>query len=168
MSGASKSDISHWFDCGVKEGATHMIVVCDTYDYDDYSVYVMPGESPKKKVEKYSGKNMQTVMEVYDLSKDKEEQLNEHRVYNYDKDEPWKAEKGEIVACWMDAWGEKDRVVIGECINPETNACLIGSDVFTYDCMAMIDIYWKPDSVHLSVEYWKQKTEVHSVKKEKS
>lgn len=36
---ASKEDISWWYDEGVKAGATHLIVVCDTYDHEDYPVY---------------------------------------------------------------------------------------------------------------------------------
>jgi hypothetical protein len=29
----TKEDISQWFDEGVKKGATHMLVVTDTFDY---------------------------------------------------------------------------------------------------------------------------------------
>ena len=32
---ATRSDISQWFDRGKKLGATHMLVVCDTLDWDD-------------------------------------------------------------------------------------------------------------------------------------
>lgn len=32
--GTTQQEISEWFDRGVKEGATHMIVVCDTFDYE--------------------------------------------------------------------------------------------------------------------------------------
>ena len=39
---ASLADIKEWFDTGQKLGATHMIVVCDTYDWDDFPVYVFP------------------------------------------------------------------------------------------------------------------------------
>lgn len=79
---ATRIDIACWFDNGVEKKATHMIVVCDTFDHEDYPVFVMSGEDVREKVKKYS-ENMQRVMEVYDLSMDKTEQLDQHRVFNY-------------------------------------------------------------------------------------
>jgi hypothetical protein len=64
---ASLRDIADWFQRGVDEGATHMIVVCDTYDYDDYPVYIEPKMDFWKEYGRYDGKNMQRVMKVYDL-----------------------------------------------------------------------------------------------------
>ena len=69
-----KEDISDWFDAGVQKGAKYMIVICDSFAYEDYpsytnteeqclKIYLNPGE-------------MQRVMEVYDLNYDKTEQLN--------------------------------------------------------------------------------------------
>lgn len=82
---ASYEDISEWFDKGVGMGATHMIVICDTYDHSDYPLYVMKGT--KKIVEKKIKANshshtMQRVMEVYDLHMDKEAQMNQHRCWS--------------------------------------------------------------------------------------
>lgn len=82
--GTTKEDIGTWFDEGVQQGATHMIVVCDTFDYEDYPVYVKPGEDVREKYEQYNGKNMQRVMEVYSLKKSKESQLDERRVFHFD------------------------------------------------------------------------------------
>lgn len=79
----TKDQISDWFDRGVKDGATHMIVVCDTYGYEDYPVYVYPDENPMLIQEKFSGKNMQKVMEVYNLRGDRETQLNMTRAFCY-------------------------------------------------------------------------------------
>ena len=31
--------ISEWFDRGVADGAKHMLVICDTFDHDDYPVF---------------------------------------------------------------------------------------------------------------------------------
>lgn len=81
---ASRTDISGWFDRGVEEGATHLIVVCDSWDYEDYPVFVKSGEDAREKASEYSGKNMQRVMEVYSLSQDKEQQMAEHRAFHYD------------------------------------------------------------------------------------
>jgi hypothetical protein len=78
----TKKDISEWFDRGVRYMATHLIVVCDTFDYEDYPVYVSREESVNERVDYFRKQDMQKVMEVYDLSKDKEEQLNQHRAWN--------------------------------------------------------------------------------------
>ena len=85
--GTSIQQISDWFDRGVRNGATHMLVVCDTFDHEDYPIYVFPGEYAHEKATLgygYPGeKNMQRVMECYDLNRDKEEQLAVGRVFNF-------------------------------------------------------------------------------------
>jgi hypothetical protein len=78
---SNKEEISGWFDRGVKEGASHLIVVCDTFDHDDYPVWVHPGQDFWAKYEEYNGKDMQRIMEVYDLSHDKQAQMCEHRAH---------------------------------------------------------------------------------------
>ena len=78
----SKQTLEEWFDRGVSDGATYMIVVCDTFDYDDYPAYVHSDAEAKSKYEQYDDKNMQRVMEVYDLRKDKDEQMSVARVFN--------------------------------------------------------------------------------------
>lgn len=81
--GTSKKTIHEWIERGKKENATHLIIVCDTYDFDDYPVFVQNGEDPREIESKYSNKNMQRVMEVYNLNKDIDTQLNSHRSFNY-------------------------------------------------------------------------------------
>lgn len=81
---ATRSDISRWFDVGVQQGATHLIVVCDTFDYGDYPVYVKPGEDARERCKEFTYENMQRVMEVYSLSMDKDKQMKEHRAFHYD------------------------------------------------------------------------------------
>lgn len=61
--------------------STHMLVVCDTFDYGSYPVYVEDGR-PKRKVAFYNNTSMQEVMEVYNLSMNLEEQLKEERAWN--------------------------------------------------------------------------------------
>lgn len=80
---ASYEDISNWFDEGMGiVGATHMIVMCDTFDYSDYPMFVMNGtkESVWKKID--SQGSMGRVMEVYDLRMDKEAQMSQHRCWS--------------------------------------------------------------------------------------
>lgn len=80
---ANKDDIREWFEEGVKEKATHMIIVCDTYDYEDYPVYVYKEQDAKTEVTKRDGVNMAKVMEVYNLSYNMAEQLIKRRNFNY-------------------------------------------------------------------------------------
>jgi len=61
---ASGQDVDFWISQAKKQGATHIVSVCDTFDYSDYPVYVMPGENVDKIKRKYNGENMQRVNEV--------------------------------------------------------------------------------------------------------
>lgn len=79
----TREDIRTWFKEGVTKGATHMVVACDTFDYEDYPVFVMPADDVVEKVKEFNGPNMQKVMEVYDLSMDMGTQLNERRAFHY-------------------------------------------------------------------------------------
>jgi len=62
----------------LSRGAKHMVIMCDTFSYEDYPVYTMTDEECLAK-HRSSGQNMQRVMEVYDLNYDKETQLNQQR-----------------------------------------------------------------------------------------
>lgn len=79
----TRQEISVWFDLGIARGATHMVVVCDTFDWDDYPAYVSAHQNVHEVVAQYDGKNMQKIMEVYDLRLDKEMQLSEDRAFHY-------------------------------------------------------------------------------------
>lgn len=81
---AHYSEIKSWFERGTQnEQNTHMIVVCDTFDYDDYPVYVSQDEDVHKVEKKCNEQSMQRVMEVYNLKKDMEEQLSMERCFCY-------------------------------------------------------------------------------------
>lgn len=82
--GTTKEEISTWFDAGVALGATHMIVACDTFDHEDYPVYVKFGEDVHEKYKEYNGQDMQRVMEVYSLRLPKDGQLAEFRAFHFD------------------------------------------------------------------------------------
>ena len=66
----TKNDIREWFDSGRKNDYEFMLVVCDTFDYEDYPCYAKGTQH---------GVNMQKIVEVYDLSMDRETQLAEER-----------------------------------------------------------------------------------------
>ena len=80
---ATKADISGWLAKGHDLGASHMIVVCDTFDWDDYPVYVYPNEDPREVASRYDGENMQKIMEVYNYRLSLQEQLSENRAVHY-------------------------------------------------------------------------------------
>jgi len=80
---ASKDDLISWFKCGVAQNATHMIVVCDTYDWRDFPVYVSESQNVREVESKYAGVNMQKIMEVYNLNMDMNAQMAQHRAFNY-------------------------------------------------------------------------------------
>ncbi len=80
--GTTRDEIKAWLENAKKQGATHMLVVCDTFDHEDYQVHVMPGESVKMAIEKYNSMKMTKVMEVYNLSLPIETQLAEFRAWN--------------------------------------------------------------------------------------
>lgn len=79
---AGKSEIRSWLEEAKLLNATHLVVVCDTFDFDDYPVYVKPPMSIEKILEDYDGKEMQKVMEVYKLDMDIEAQLAERRAFH--------------------------------------------------------------------------------------
>lgn len=85
--GTSKEQIRRWLEVGKELGATHTIIVCDTFDHGDYPVHVYADAGVRKVFEDYNGKNMQRVMEVYHLGMDLDAQLAEHRAMHFNLEE---------------------------------------------------------------------------------
>ncbi len=79
----TKSEITEWFDRGVGQGATHLIVVRDNFDYEYYPVFVEAGKDAREVAQEYDGKNMQKIMEVYNLRLDKAMQVAEWRAFHW-------------------------------------------------------------------------------------
>lgn len=75
--------IDKWFDEGLKQDATHMIIVCDKFNWEDYPVYVSKDEDVKVIEKRYDPNKLQLIMEVYDLKLSKKKQLEECRAFNY-------------------------------------------------------------------------------------
>lgn len=80
---ATMEVIKGWIARGKANKQSFLIVMCDTYDFDDYPVFVEGDE--KACQEEYDtrnrGGNMQTVMEVYDLNADIALQLSQKRAF---------------------------------------------------------------------------------------
>jgi len=64
---ATLDEINEWISKGKDEGAEYIISVCDTFDYTDYPVFVMPEENLNKEKSKYDGTNMQKINEIITL-----------------------------------------------------------------------------------------------------
>ena len=77
-----RSDIARWLEEGLEKKATHVIVVCDTFDYEDYPVYILPGQNVKDEINRISRQQMTRIMEVYNLSMDLNAQMSQRRAYN--------------------------------------------------------------------------------------
>lgn len=81
---ATAKDIWRWFHTAEVSGNTHMIVVCDEYDWEDYPVYCTGEEEARKAYDEHNGRNMQRVMEVYKIELGWEAQDETHgRVMNW-------------------------------------------------------------------------------------
>ena len=64
----TQSDVNRWIENAPKN-STHIIVVCDTFDWEDYPVYVKNTDELEEIKDKYNGRNMQKIMEVISLKK---------------------------------------------------------------------------------------------------
>lgn len=65
---ASRDKIMDWIMEGGRQLATHVIVVCDSFDYTDYPVYVRADQDALAVAESYRRKDMQRVVEIIELA----------------------------------------------------------------------------------------------------
>ena len=78
----TKEDIKEWFKRGKEKGAIYLLVICDTFDWQDYPVFCDTIEEAQKARTKYlSGENMQKLMEIYDLRGNMSEQIKVARYF---------------------------------------------------------------------------------------
>lgn len=79
-------EIRSWLTDAKKDGYTHVAIVCDTFDYEDYpvSIFATTEEDVRKHVAAASSGKMQKLMEVYALHLDFESQLSEPRAHHYE------------------------------------------------------------------------------------
>lgn len=80
---ASKQDIKGWLkEAKGKNNCTHLIVALDTFDYDNYPVFIYTHDNVVECVEIIQAESMQSVDEVYNLSMSIEEQLSVPHAWN--------------------------------------------------------------------------------------
>ncbi len=80
--GTTKDQIRSWVERGKRHGASHVAIVCDTFDYEDFPVEVMPNEDVEARLAEYRGNDCYRIMEVYKMSLDLESQLSERRAHH--------------------------------------------------------------------------------------
>lgn len=80
----SRSEIRDWLGSAeeMSKSFSHMIVVCDSFDYEDYPVHVNRDENVQDVIDNYSSKPMQQIMEVYSYDLNIFDQLGSDRVWN--------------------------------------------------------------------------------------
>lgn len=63
----SLKEFNEWKEQGKAMGATHMISVCDTFDYGDYPVFVTGEKELQEKEKYYRSASMQRINEIVPL-----------------------------------------------------------------------------------------------------
>lgn len=78
----SKQEIIEGFNNGIKAGATHMLIVWDTYDFEDtynFIFYSYPGEDVNELIKYYDAPGFYRVSAVFAMHLDFDQQLNDNR-----------------------------------------------------------------------------------------
>ena len=65
----SKEEFNRWVENGREKGATHMISVCDTFDWDDYPVYVLPTDDLDVVKSRFNNVNIKNLGEILNILK---------------------------------------------------------------------------------------------------
>lgn len=78
---ATRQNLEKWYSRGKEQKSEYLIVVCDTFSYEDYPVFSSK-ENFKEKFRNHDGFNMQKIIGVFDLSADLDEQIEQKQVFN--------------------------------------------------------------------------------------
>lgn len=60
-------DIARWTKTAKGKNFKYVLIVCDTFSYEDYPVYCKDSYELKQKTIEYNGKRMQQVMKTIDI-----------------------------------------------------------------------------------------------------
>ncbi len=75
--------IKKWLEKADGEGASHVVVMSDDFSHEYYPVPCQSEEAARETVRLKDGHNMQSMVEVYNLSASWEAQLRKDRCVNY-------------------------------------------------------------------------------------
>ena len=67
---AGRRDVDRWIDTAKQKGCKYIISVCDTFDWDDYPVYIKDKNELVMRVDHYDGQNMQRINEIIRINDD--------------------------------------------------------------------------------------------------
>ena len=74
-----RQQIKEWAEQGIAGKNKYMVILCDTFDWTDYPHFCSTLADVKRKYANPG--SMQKVMESYDLQKDLDKQLGQHRTH---------------------------------------------------------------------------------------
>jgi hypothetical protein len=77
---AALETIKGWFDEAQSNGYSHMVVMVDSFDYEDYPIFVKAGEDPRAVAEASDD----LIMECYRVELGWEVQAAEHRANHWE------------------------------------------------------------------------------------
>lgn len=77
------NEIRNWLKKMREGGYTHMIVTVDTFDYEDYPVYISKNQNVREEEARINSTTFNRVMEIYSANLTDEEQLSQFRAFNY-------------------------------------------------------------------------------------
>ncbi len=75
----TRDTILSWLRKAQVGGHSHVIVVCDEFDHEDFPVFCKDREEALKQRAHYDNLKMHRIMEIYDLSLSLDSQMAEHR-----------------------------------------------------------------------------------------
>ena len=81
MSRITQEDIRRWLQDAKDEGATHVVIKSDDFSHEYYPSPCFSANEARKKVNNPG--SMQSIMEVYNLALDWDEQLAERNCRNF-------------------------------------------------------------------------------------
>lgn len=77
------NDIRKWLEKADAEGATHVVVMSDDFSHEYYPINCHSEDAARETVSLKDGHNMQSMVEVYNLSASWEAQLRKKVCVNY-------------------------------------------------------------------------------------
>ncbi len=67
---ATRDDVNRWIDTAKSKGCKFIISVCDTFDWDDFPVYIKDLNELILRVDNYDGVDMKKINEIIRINDD--------------------------------------------------------------------------------------------------
>jgi len=67
---ATRDDVNRWIDTAKTKGCKFIISVCDTFDWDDFPVYIKDLNELILRVDNYDGVDMKKINEIIRINDD--------------------------------------------------------------------------------------------------